>query len=314
MNQKRIKKEELKTLFKNENLNDNLKIENKINDKDYIEFELSNGEIIKEQLSTLKKFPNSILSAAISGKILLPKRNGHYFLDRNPQDFKLLLYYLKKSKLPKFQNPTEEKIFFNELNFWRIPIKISNKKTLQFDNKMCASCFNINKSQTILTKMNSQHGIVLLNITLNALTPYFEFNLCLNNPFCTNKKFYIALVDKKKFEKNYLNNTFESGKLPFHFCWDVYRNKIFKKGKNGNDFKYIEFEKLCQCFLNNYETKFGIMYEQEKHSVKLYRNDCELDIEIQNIPAGLVPAIELHMEECKIQLSSNTEKQEIFYL
>ncbi|MBQ5517693.1 MAG: hypothetical protein IIT92_04735, partial [Bacteroidales bacterium] len=65
-----------------------------------------------------------LLSACINGKISLPKRNGHFFLDRNSNDFKLILYYLKKSKIPKFQNLMEEKDFFKEMDFWKIPILV----------------------------------------------------------------------------------------------------------------------------------------------------------------------------------------------
>ena len=169
LKQKRLKKEELKHLYlkgskndlklNNENnslFNINILNENEsdiINNKNsFIKLELSNGEIIKEEIKTLTKYPNSVLAACINGKISLPKRNGHFFLDRNPNDFKLLLYFLKKSKLPKFQNFFEEKNFFKELEFWRIPIKISSKKRLQFDLNLTPNCFNIDKTKTTLTK------------------------------------------------------------------------------------------------------------------------------------------------------------------
>ena len=84
---------------------------NKIKENDIIkkkeftvEIEFSKGEIIKEEIKLLTKYPNSILAACINGKISLPKKNGHIFFDRNYDDFKLLLYYLKKGKLPKFKN------------------------------------------------------------------------------------------------------------------------------------------------------------------------------------------------------------------
>jgi hypothetical protein len=94
LNQKRIKKEELKKLY--------LDRKNEQKDEE-IQIEFSNGEIIKENKEILSKYPNSILAACINNKISLPKRKNSIFLDRNYSDFKLVLYFLKKSKLPKFK-------------------------------------------------------------------------------------------------------------------------------------------------------------------------------------------------------------------
>ena len=105
LNQKRIKKEELKKLY----------LDGKNEQKDEeIQIEFSNGEIIKENKEILAKYPNSILAACINNKISLPKRKNSIFLDRNYSDFKLVLYFLKKSKLPKFKNISE--------NIWNINI------------------------------------------------------------------------------------------------------------------------------------------------------------------------------------------------
>jgi hypothetical protein len=290
------------------NENENNNIINKEKD-DFIKIEFSNGEIIKEEIKTLIKYPNSVLAACINGKISLPQRNGHFFLDRNASDFKLLLYFLKKSKLPKFQNFIEEKNFFKEINFWRIPIKISSKKRVQFDSNMTPSFFILDKTKTILTKKNNRHGIALLNISLKATTPFVEFTFCLNNSLCKNKKLFFGLIDKKKFENKHINNTFEDRSAPFIFYWDLYKNKIFKNKKGENI-----SEKECKCILNMNEIKIGMKYNQLEHSIQLYRNDIELGVEIQNINPGLYPAIELHMEECKIKISSNNDYQESFYL
>ena len=293
---------------------------NKINENDIIkkkeftvEIEFSKGEIIKEEIKLLTKYPNSILAACINGKISLPKKNGHIFFDRNYDDFKLLLYYLKKGKLPKFKNINEEKIFFKELDFWRIPLKINTSKLLQFDLTYTATCFNIEKNNTTLTNPNNLHGIILLNKSLTALTPYVEFSIFLFNPFNNNKKFFFGLVNKKNFLQNHINNSFEDGSAPFIFYWDIYKNKVIKN-RNGGIRNWVEFKKPCQCYWNNYEIKFGMKYDQRKHSISLYRNDIELDVEISNIDPGMVPAIELHLEECKIQLSPNSDCQELFYL
>jgi len=295
----------------------NINIENEINTinekEDMIQIEFSNGEILKEEIKILTKYPNSLLSACINGKISLPKRNGHFFLDRNSNDFKLILYYLKKSKIPKFQNLMEEKNFFKEMDFWKIPIKISNKKRLQFDLTMTSNCFNIDKTNSILTKSNNLHGITLMNISLNATSPYIEFTIFLNNYSCKNKKFFLGLVDKNKFLNKHIHNSFEDKSAPYVFYWDIYKNKIIKNKSKGETIS-MGVEKECRCFGNNNEIKFAMKYNHLQHSIRLFRNDIELGVEIQNIAPGLCPAIELHMEDCKIKLSNNNDYQESFYL
>ena len=55
-------------------------------------------------------------------------------------------------------------------------------------------------------------------------------------------------------------------------------------------------------------------YDQKNRTIILYRNDIELNLEIKNIEPGLTPAIELDLDECRIQLLQNNEHQDLFYL
>ena len=308
LKQKRIKKEELKKLYSNEKENiDDIKEK-----KEEIQIEFSSGEIIKEDKKIFTKYPNSILAACINNKITLPKRNNSIFLDRNYLDFKLIIYFLKKSKLPKFKNILEEKSFFKEIDFWKIPIKSSSKKFLQFDITYTSSCFKIDKSMTYLTKLNNLRGITLLNKKLKATSPYIEFILVLREPFKIKKKFFIGLVDKKKFNKGHINCSFEDKTAPYVFYWDVYQNLIIKNKTNTKN--WFELDQSCFCTLNNNEIKIGIKYNQKDRNIILYKNDIELNIEIKNIEPGLTPAIELDLDECRIQLLQNNEHQDLLYL
>ncbi len=190
LKQKRAKKEKLnKMFFNNDEKNGNDLFKEK-KDKDEIQIEFSTGEIIKEEKKYLIKYPNSILAACINNKISLPRRKNSIFLDRNYSDFELLLYFLKKAKLPKFKNIFEEKSFFREIDFWKIPIKPPKNKSVQFDILYTASCFKLDKSLTFLTKSNNFHGITLLNKTLKATSSYFEFIIYLNEPFKLKKKIF----------------------------------------------------------------------------------------------------------------------------
>ena len=154
--QNKQKKNQLKELFlsgkydidikdkKNNDANKNNNMNNKEKEK-IVELELSNGEIIKIKISFLKKYPNSVLSAYIinneSKSELLSKRKGKIFIDREPQNFKNLIYYLENDKLPNFKNKSEEKKFFNEINFWKIPMNISSKNILKFNPMFCPAIF-----------------------------------------------------------------------------------------------------------------------------------------------------------------------------
>ena len=326
LKQKKLKKEELKNLFlsgkkqfnkndKNNFINNKLLNKKKEEEDKIVEIELSSGEIIQEKLSIFKKYPNSVLAAYLNSSINTPKRNGHIFFDRESQSFKLLIYFLANNKLPKFKNISEEKKFFTELKYWKIPIHISSKNILKFNKELSPHFFTLDSNNQILTKSNMNHGIILLNKKLTAVTPYIEFSINLNNRN-HNRKILLALVDGSKIEKNDLNKSFENN-VPFVFYWDLFNEKIVKNNKkyfNRTEFRSIELNKFCRCYKNNYEIKFGLLYNHEEHSVELIRDDVKLDIIIQNIDPGLTPAFEIHSENCRIQLSSRNKYQEKFYL
>ena len=331
--QNKQKKNQLKELFlsgkydidikdkKNNDANKNNNMNNKEKEK-IVELELSNGEIIKIKISVLKKYPNSVLSAYIinneSKSELLSKRKGKIFIDREPQNFKNLIYYLENDKLPNFKNKSEEKKFFNEINFWKIPMNISSKNILKFNPMFCPYFFAIDKKCQILSKLNFSKGIVLLNKKLTALTPYIEFSVHINFPN-REKKILLALVDENKIEKVDLNKSFENC-VPFLFYWDLFGEKVVKTVKNNfnfsfnREFKTVELNKFCKCYKNNYEIKYGLYYNQQEHTIELIRDDVKLNIIIQNIEPGLTPAFEINNDNCKIRLSSRNKYQDKFYL
>jgi len=319
------KKSQLKKLFlsgkfdldlikKNKEDNINIKSEK----EKIIYFELSNGEKIKANDIYIKKYPNSVLAAYLNKENNFPKRNGNIFIDRDSQNFKNLLYYLEHSQLPSFKNNSEEKKFFSELNYWKIPIHISSKNILKFNPIFCPYYFTFDKKCQLLTKNNLSKGIVLLNKKLNALNPYIEFSICLNYPN-REKKILLALVDQNKIEKTDLNRSFENG-VPFVFYWDLFGEKIVKKMNNNcnnnfnKEFRIFELNKFCRCYKNNFEIKYGLSYNQENHSVELIREDVKLDIVIQNIDPGLTPAFEIANDNCKIKLSNRNKYQDKFFL
>ena len=65
----------------------------------------------------------------------------------------------------------------------------------------------------------------------------------------------------------------------------------------------MDLNKACKCYLNFQVNKFGLKYNQLKNSVELFRNDINLGVDVKNIPPFLTPAIEINVDNCKIQLS-----------
>ena len=318
--QNQEKNSELKNLFLSGKYDipksDNKK--NKIINDEMIELELSNGEKIKTNNSNIKKYPNSVLAAYLNPENKYPKRNGHIFIDREPQNFKNLIFYLENNKLPIFKTISEEKKFFSEINYWKIPIHILSKNILKFNPVYSPYFFTLDKECRTLVKSNFNKGIILLNKKLTALTPYIEFSIYLNSP-SREKKILLALVDENKIEKTDLNKTFDTG-VPFVFYWDLFGEKIVKTVKSDDtltfnrEFKTVELNKFCQCYKENFEIKYGLYYNQKEHSVELFRDDVKLNILIQNIDPGLTPAFEICNDNCKIKLSSRNKYHDKFFL
>ena len=295
-------------------LSGNIK-ENTINIKEekekMIQIKLSNGEITKIKSSVLKKYPNSVLAIYITQKDNSQKRNGNIFIDRDPDIFKYLLYFLENDKIPNFKSAFEEKKFFSELNFWRIPINPHSKNIFKFNPIYNPHFFTFDKNHQIITKSIFKKGILLLNKKLNALNPYIEFTVYINCPN-REKKIILALVKENKIEKDDLNKTFDNG-VPFVFYWDLFAEKIVKT-TNNKEIRFMDLNKFCRCYKDNYEIKFGLYYNQADHSVELIRDDIKLDIKIQNIEPGLTPAFEVTNVNCKIKLSQRNKYQDKFFL
>ena len=264
-------------------------------------------QIISQKL--LLKFPNSVLGTIFNNHIKLPKRKGNIFIDRDPKIFSLMYYYLSNLTLPNFSNLTEEKDFFEELSFWKIPIKQS-KTQFKFDNKWCSPYLIIEKSQTIIKKNSSEHGIVFLKPKMNIFNSYVEFKIDLSIP-CKNKNhLYIGLVDETKYKKSYLESTLWKDS-PCSFYWDAWSGKLIKIDENGNQISCING---YGCEFNENEIKYAIEYNQINRTVSFYRNDVNLGIAFHNVQPNLTPSIDIWFECGKIQITNSKEANVKIYL
>ena len=57
-----------------------------------------------------------------SGRHEIQKHNGRLFIDRQGESFINMINYLRNGKYPIFKDKNEEINFYEELNFWQIPI------------------------------------------------------------------------------------------------------------------------------------------------------------------------------------------------
>jgi hypothetical protein len=67
------------------------------------------------------------LSALFSGKHEIPKHNGKIFIDRQGEAFINMINFLRNNKIPNFKDTNEEINFYEELQFWQIPINDNSK-------------------------------------------------------------------------------------------------------------------------------------------------------------------------------------------
>jgi len=73
--------------------------------------------------NTLTQVKDSSLAAMFSGRHKLSMHNGRVFIDRNGEAFNLMLNFLRTGKVPFFENQTTEFAFYDELDFWMVPVE-----------------------------------------------------------------------------------------------------------------------------------------------------------------------------------------------
>ena len=65
-----------------------------------------------------------------SGRHELQKHNGRLFIDRDGLSFLHMVNYFRSGKFPIFKDKNEEINFFEELEYWQIPIYEGSKKKI----------------------------------------------------------------------------------------------------------------------------------------------------------------------------------------
>lgn len=278
-------------------------------DSDVIDIDIGGNCDVSTTRGVLTKYPTSVLGICFVGEIKLPQRNGKYFLDRDAANFQMLLHYLRTGTFPAFTTQHEERNFFTELNYWKIPIK-TNPITFEFDKNWCAETLSIDKSSKILKKRNPQHGIVFVKPTMNAFNPYIEFKVVMNARCKIKSHLFLGLVDVSKYQKKFLTSTFWKDS-PSAFYWDVWNHQLIVTDEHGTQ---VTTKKEYGCECEDFETKLAIMYDQEHRTVTYYKNDINLGVAFHNVQPNLTPALDVWFENGMITIMNSTGPEEKIYL
>ena len=153
---------------------ENLKIVEtlKCKESDILDIDIGGTHKMTTTRNTLTKYSNSALAAMFSGRHEIPKHNHRLFIDRDGQAFQHMVNYLRSGKFPIFKEKNEEVNFFEELEFWQIPLYYgkdsSLKGLLQFDTEWCANTLTIEDNNNTFIKKHS-------NFLYNFFIKFFRF-------------------------------------------------------------------------------------------------------------------------------------------
>ena len=283
------------------------------NDNDILELNIGGMKYITTTRKTLTKYPSSALAAMFSGRHKLPYHNGKLFIDRNGTNFTLMLQYLRNGKLPPFDNDTQRENFFEELDFWQIPIKDSSPKKgspFLFDPQWCAETLRIESEGKVISKCNVTHGIVFCIPAMDEVNNFVEFKVTINIPCRGKSHLFLGVVDKAKYKVENLLSTFWKD-CPSSYYWDAWNTKLIKIDENGTQ---VGTKIGYGCHCEEYETVFGIKYDYQNRTVEFFKNHANLGIAFRNVPFGLTPALDIWFESGKVELMNTSYPEERLFL
>lgn len=90
-----------------------------------VDLDIGGTHKITTTISTLCTAKDSTLAAMFSGRHKLSMHNGRVFIDREGETFCHVIQYLRIGKTPIFDNKIKENAFFEELDYWQIPLDLN---------------------------------------------------------------------------------------------------------------------------------------------------------------------------------------------
>ena len=206
--------------------------------------------------------------------------------------------------MPIFKEDKEYQNFLDELKYWQIPLNIEEinkykKSVFIFDEEWCAKTLDIDKNYPfMLSKFNTQHGIVFCTPTISEENPYVEFKISIQSSAKNKNMIYVGLVDKSKYKYENLTSTFWKD-CPSSNYWDILNLKLIKIDENGVQVG-CSTGYGCQC--QSDDIIIGIKYDAENKTVNFYKNGVNCGIAFTNIKNNLTPSLDLWFEEGTVEI------------
>ena len=94
-----------------------------------------------------------------------------------------MLQFLRNGKIPPFLDQIQRECFFEELDFWQIPIEeliLKKPSPFFFDPDWCAETLNLETNNKVINKCNITHGIIFCTPVMNEINNYIEFKVTMN--------------------------------------------------------------------------------------------------------------------------------------
>ena len=108
-------------------IKDKFKLAQGCSESDIIDIDVGGTHFPSTTRSTLIKYKNSALAQLFSGNYALAQKGGKVFIDREGEPFVNVINYLRSGTFPILRNEEEETKFYDELDFWKIPIYEGSK-------------------------------------------------------------------------------------------------------------------------------------------------------------------------------------------
>jgi hypothetical protein len=277
-----------------------------------LEINVGGATTITTTRSTLMKVPNSTLAAVFSGRHPISYYKGRAFVDRDPQAFCDMIYFLRTEKLPSFKSVWDESCFFDELEFWGIPLEFDTRldeSPKQFDALWCAPSVLLDSNQCVLRKSGSSHGIAFGSKPMSSANPYIEFRVSITTPSSNGSHIFVGLVDKSTYSPSQLVSTLWRD-APSSWYWDVWSCKLIRTDENGVHSVVAGYG--CDC--EDEETVIGIHYNPTRKTISYFKNDIDQGVAFTNVPSGLFPSIDLWFHTGSVAILQTQQPKTRSYL
>lgn len=280
---------------------------------DIVELDIGGTHTLTTSLKTLTKHTDSTLAAMFSGRHPISYNHGKAFIDRDGDSFLKMMNFIRTERLPCFESSFEEERFYEELDYWNIPIEVMHRNIdpslRHFDSAWCAHTLVLDANKTVLKKIGNPHGIAFGANPLNGSCPYVEFKINITAPSSNGSHVFVGVVDKSKYSASQLISTLWRD-APSSYYWDVWSNKLIKTDEQG----VHRWMKGYGCDCEEDETIIGIYYDAKERSLSFYKQGINQGVAFTDVDSGLYPSIDVWFESGTVTLLQTLTPKELRFM